>query len=429
MIIGLDLSVIQTPHRMRGIGATAINFVNNLSPELKKAHKFVLFLYKNQQAEALELLELEGVDYEVRNLDEVKKINLRFPGRLKIINGMINNTNRLLSLYTGDSRIRDASGLDVFLQFDQMAPLPKAKGLKRGLILYDIIPYVLESEYLWSYKTARAHKDSRKSAVRKQIHRRLYKYKTRVAANSADLLIAISEHTKADFVKYIGIKSERIEVVHLGVTLKQTSTTIYPEFKQFIENSWGYFPVPIELTDKPFLLFIGGADPRRRLNDLVAAYNNLKAEGVDIRLIFAGDSMKGPHAIPIARTRQYISSSSYLEDIIFLGFVTDEQKNWLYQNAIAFIFPSVYEGFGLPILEAMQYGCPTVVYKNSSIPEIVKDATLYAETPTDIYNNVKLLLDDQLKRKLYIDRGIAQSKQFMWQTTCNKIIGLLMEEG
>lgn len=427
MKIGLDLSVIQTPHRMRGIGATAINFVNNLSDELKKQHEFVIYLYEAGQAEALELLVLTGLRYEIRYLVPDTPFMLKLPGRLKIINGLLNNVKKVASIYTGDPRIKDLSDVDSFLQFDQSAPLPRSSNIKTALILYDIIPYVLESYYLWSYKTARRLQDSRKSALRKHMHRVLYKFKLKAVAKRADALIAISKHTKDDFVKYLKLPASRIQVVHLGIKTRSPEKAKYPEFKKFIENAWGYFPKPIDLREKPFLLFVGGADPRRRINDLVAAFNNLRAQGQDMRLVMAGDTMKGPHAIPIMETQKYLADSSYLDDIVFLGFITEEQKNWLYQNALAFIYPSVYEGFGLPILEAMRYGTPVITYDNSSIREIADDAVLYAQDYLSIMDNVKQLIDDKTVRGRLAKSGTMQASKFSWASTARDIVECINE--
>jgi glycosyltransferase involved in cell wall biosynthesis len=427
MNIGLDLSVIQTPHRMRGIGATAINFVNSLPAELKQQHKFVIYLYPEGRDEAIKLLGLEGMDYEIRDLEPLKPLHFNLPGRLKILNGLLNNAKRLLNIYTGDPRVDNLTDVDTFLQFDQNSPLPRSRHVKTALILYDIIPYVMESEYLWTYKTGRKQADSRKSAFRKHIHRSLYKFKTKAVTKRADILIAISQHTKNDFIKYFGLKDSQIQVVHLGIKPSGQKEILYPGFNHYIENSWGYFPKPIDLTDKPFLLFVGGADPRRRLNDLVAAFNNLRAQGIDIRLVFAGDTMKGPHAIPILDTQKYIASSSYLDGMVFLGFISEDQKGWLYQNSLTFVYPSIYEGFGLPVLEAMGYGTPVITYSNTSLQEISQDAALYASNYLDIYDQVKTLLTDHSLRKKLRATGLAQSQKFLWEKTSSKIIGLLAE--
>ncbi|MDB5170468.1 MAG: hypothetical protein JWO35_162 [Candidatus Saccharibacteria bacterium] len=430
MTIGLDLSVIQTPHRMRGIGATAINFVKNIPESIKAEHRFVLYLYEKDREEALSVLDLSGLNYEVRSLSEANRSQLVFRGKLRRLNAIFNMLSGFIKLYKGDDRITNLTGIQSFLQFDQMRPLPQSKNVKTALVLYDIIPYVMEADYLWSYKTARNHQLRRRSALKRHFQRQRYAFKNRVISKRADLLIAISQHTKNDFVKYLGVNPSKITVVHLGVDLVASNTVAKtPKFNRYMQNSWGYFPEPVDLTAKPYLLFVGGADPRRKLKELVAAYNNLRAQGHDIRLVLVGDTMKGPQAIPTADTQEYVAASSYLEDIVFLGFVTDEQKDWLYQNTLAFVFPSVYEGFGLPVLEAMNYGARVITYENSSIKEVAGDLPFYAKDFASIFAAVKGLLDKDSPADLNKYRKATQDhlKSFSWSHTTTKIIKLLSQ--
>jgi glycosyltransferase involved in cell wall biosynthesis len=414
---------------MRGIGAVAINFVKSIPEDLKKKHVFVLFLYDEGQAEALSVLDLNGLNYEIRALKHDTKVKLKLPGRLRIINGFINSARSILSIYTGDSRINDLSGLDSFLQFDQMRPLPRNREIRTGLILYDLIPYIMEADYLWSYSTARRHQNSRKAALRKSLLRKQYAFKTRAITKRADTLIAISNHTKHDFIKYLSVNASKIQVVHLGVEINHKKAALgRVKLKRYKPNSWGYFPEPIELLDKPFLLFVGGADPRRKLNDLVAAFNNLKAQGHDIRLVFAGDTMKGPGAIPVIEVQEYIAASSYLEDIVFLGFVTDAQKDWLYENTMGFVFPSVYEGFGLPVLEAMSYGCPVISYPNEATVEVAGNSIIYSRNVAELIDSVKGLLAAKNSDSFALKQAKARqrhAKSYTWGKTCTKIISLL----
>lgn len=427
MTIGLDLSVIQTPHRMRGIGSTAINFINNIPASAKLKHKFVIYLYEEKQTEALQILNLDGLNYEVRTMTKLERSQVNLPGKLRRVNSLINGIRGYVSTKQGDRRKSDRSDLNVYLQFDQMQPFAKLFGVKKAVILYDLIPYVMEADYLWSYRTARQQGDSRKSSLRKAMLRKQYVAQLKAVCASADKMIAISNHTKQDFVKYLGIPEQKIQVVHLGIEPKQLNSKKDPQIEQYIENSWGYFPKEIDLKKKPFLLFVGGADPRRKLIDLVAAFNNLRARGKDITLVFAGDTMKGARTIPVLPVQKYINSSSYLDDIAFLGFVTDEQREWLYENALAMVYPSVYEGFGLPLLEAMQYGTPVVTYKNSSIHEVAGDAALYTEDALSIEKTIEELLGNPNLRKQYSLAGQEQASKFDWQKTSANIISQLEE--
>lgn len=168
-------------------------------------------------------------------------------------------------------------------------------------------------------------------------------------------------------------------------------------------------------------MFVGGADPRRRLVDLVAAFNNLRAQGHDIKLVLAGDTMLGAFMVPHLELQEYLKHTSYLDDIHFVGFVNDAQRDWLYQNALAFVYPSLYEGFGLPILEAMQYGTPVVSYNNSSISEISGDAAIIVNDYYNIVEVVNKLLTDTEQYKRLVSAGKKQAAKFSWQETSRAI--------
>lgn len=427
MKIGLDLTVIQTPHRMRGIGATAINFVSSLSDEAKSSHTFVLYLYEAGRDEAMKIIDLTGVTYELRTLKEPLPFQVVLPGKLRIMASALNYLRSLYVNRRGDMRQADLHDVDYYLQFDQTQPLPKQAGLTTATVIYDLIPYVMEADYLWSYATARQNGLRRKSAFRRSLLRKRYLNQVRAVAAAADRLFAISEHTKQDYVRYAGIDPEKIDVVHLGVPkLDRIKAGRQPEFTQYLSNSWGAFRRPFDINEKPFLLFIGGADPRRRLTDLATAYNMLRARGMDIRLVLAGDTMKGPGAMPSAQAQHYFSTSSYKEDIAFLGFVTNEQRDWLYENALAMVYPSVYEGFGLPVLEAMQYGSPVITYDNSSIREIAGDAALYASNAITIRELVQRLSAEPELRKEFAEKGQQQAQLFSWTATTEQILKRLL---
>jgi glycosyltransferase involved in cell wall biosynthesis len=281
---------------------------------------------------------------------------------------------------------------------------------------------------LWSYGTGRQRGLTRKGAIGSALSRFTYFMKIKVVLRRANKLLASSEWTKDDYVRLFGVKPSRIEVCELGVSKQRAHTKkdTVVKFDKNVSSPWGYLPEAIDLNSKPFLLFIGGADPRRRLIDLVAAYNNLKAQGHDIRLVFTGDSMQGPDKIANPTLQAYLrNSTSYADDLIYLGFVTDNQREWLYANALAFVFPSVYEGFGLPVLEAMQNGCPVIAYMNTSIIEVAGDAVLTANGYKDIMKHALALKDDSKLRQNLIEDGRRQAAKFTWRKTSKEVMGYL----
>lgn len=425
MTIGIDISPLQGPHRMRGIGYTLINFINNVSAEDRKKHKFVFYAYTDDRIQdLLDLLNLNGLIYELRGLEQPRRISKILPGKLNLLIIILNQIYSFINARRGDSRIKDLSNLDIFLQPDQNVSLPAGRGFKRVLILYDIIPYVLEWDYMWSYTTARLHNFSRKAALRCAARRYMYAHKTKANCKRANVLLAISEHTKHDFAKYLGVKESKIKVTPLGVGKPSTSST--RPTHHYVATSWGYTRRPLQLSEKEkFLLYVGGADPRRKLEDLVTAFNHLRASGINLKLILSGDIMQGPNNVPTDPIRHALNDSSYLNDIVFLGFTSDEERNWLYRNASAFVFPSRYEGFGLPILEAMSYGTPVITYKNSSIPEVSGGAALYAYDYRDIAKLTEKLLQEPAMRREYTELSRIQAAKFSWRKTSRNILGII----
>jgi len=426
MRIAIDISALQTPHRMRGIGFTILNLINHISADDRKKHQFILFMLEEDTQELLNLLNLEGIDYEVRyiKLNHDLGASPTTPGRLKrLMKSAVRQSHELSERYYGSQKFGQVNDIDAFIQPDQSQNLPRGKRIKKVLVLYDIIPYVLEWDYLWSYRTARRHGFPRLAAFRCQARRWVYLKKLKISVKRTDLMLAISEATKADFVRYVGAQAQKISVIHLGVSDRQELTNIEPELQRYHKSSWGYIAKPFKMDpDIPFLLYIGGADHRRRLDDLVAAFNNLRAQGSVIKLVLTGDILQGPDHIPSPIINHALNNSSYLEDIIFMGFVSDEIKDFLYAKALVFIYPSRYEGFGLPILEAMSHGTPVITYKNSSIPEVGGSAVIYAEDYASIADAVKDLIRDKSTYQKYSAAGLARAAKFSWAKTSDKIL-------
>jgi glycosyltransferase involved in cell wall biosynthesis len=201
------------------------------------------------------------------------------------------------------------------------------------------------------------------------------------------------------------------------------------DLRHYKKTSWGYLEYPLELDSKvPFLLFVGGADKRRKLGDLITAFNNLRAQGHELKLILAGDSMRGPGNISTEEIQTALKDSSYLDDIIFMGFVNDIGRDWLYKNSLAFVFPSRYEGFGLPVLEAMIHDCPVISYENDAVKAVAEQAPLYTYGSRGIFESVKILLestDGQLEAIRI--KGRAQAKKFSWEKTSQYILSNMID--
>ena len=127
------------------------------------------------------------------------------------------------------------------------------------------------------------------------------------------------------------------------------------------------------LDKSPFIFWIGGVDDRRRIDLLVQAFNRIRATGKELKLVLAGLDFISIDSIYNVKAKEAILKSSYKEDIILLGYISDEQRNFLYEKAEAFVFPTESEGFGLPLVEALLLGTSVVCFKNTSLVELIGD--------------------------------------------------------
>jgi glycosyltransferase involved in cell wall biosynthesis len=425
MKIGIDLSSLQGPHRMRGIGYTLLNLINNIPSSDRAKHHFIFYYFmENDMQNPLDLIDVSGLSYETRRLRTRRRIQRKLPGRLNLTASLFNQLIEIKDLHFGDSRITDLNEVDFFLQTDQSQPLPRKKSLKKGLVIYDIIPYVLEWEYLWSYDTSRLHGFSRKAALRVAARRWIYAYKIRVNTIRADTLFSISEHTMKDFVTYLKVPKNKIIVTPLGINMPSETVQKEMHLKQYVKTSWGYIQRELDLNPhQRYLLYVGGADKRRKLDDLVTAFNRLQAEGHNLKLVLAGDSMKGPDNIATEEIQYALKTSSYIDDIIFMGFVDDPTREWLYNHAFVFVFPSKYEGFGLPILEAMSYGTPVICYDNAATREVAAACPHYVENSFEMMDEIKKrMYSTQAELKKEASRNVSQARKWRWQSTIQQML-------
>lgn len=425
MRIGVDISSLQGAHRMRGIGYTTTNFLENLPADSKDT--YVFFLDSNGTLNGEEVF--KSINLKIKNYtfqyfvgQPPKKM---LPWRFRSLSKLMAKLSDISVYRTGDKRY-DTTGLDAFIQFDQNMPLPRpSRGTKNYFIAYDLIPYILEKDYLITYHGALQKGLGWRAAVSSAVNRYAYLKKVELNCAKADGIIAISEATKRDYLRYCKVAKSKISVVQLGVSDISTNTKgADGTIDRYQKTSWGYLSRPASLKGKEFLLFVGGADERRRLHDLVAAFNHLKAQGSDLKLVLSGDIMKGPLHIPSQSIQKALLHSSYINDIYFVGFTDNMTRNWLYKHATAFVFPSVYEGFGLPILEAMSLKTPVICYKNRAVEEVAGDIPFYAHDTLSLIDRIREVqsLKGSAKLEALLEKGIQHSAGYSWDATVRKIL-------
>jgi glycosyltransferase involved in cell wall biosynthesis len=167
-----------------------------------------------------------------------------------------------------------------------------------------------------------------------------------------------------------------------------------------------------KLKAKNYLLYVGAIQPRKNLGVLIAAFEKLKKVQPDLKLVFAGAP-----AWKHEETFEQIEKSEFKADIIVTGTVAFDELPVLYQNAAVFVFPSLYEGFGIPVLEAFASGVPVVVADNSSLREVGGEAAIYFKTEdgADLLQKLESILSDETLRNEHIKKGLERSAEFSWE--------------
>lgn len=397
MKIGIDLRALQTGHKFRGIGEVAKQTTNRIVNLANDDQGISFIFYEYDDDDPKELLDLpEGLAYEVVKLG-------RMPERDDATGRLIKMRRNFDQLY--GSPIKDSAKSDVFLQYDYAFGVPK--NTRTVLIKHDLIPYIFWDSFFDS-AWGPLKNGALRTTLRTIFANHKYKQTLRRSLRNAGVIITVSESTKNDLQRFFKVSDKKAKVAHLGVDIKLARTNDTDTVSQ--------------LPTKPYLLFIGAGDARRRVDDLVTAYNNLKADGRDIQLVLVGENFRSPETIPNTNVRKAVLDSSYKNDILTLGYVDDATKQKLYKGAISFVYPTKYEGFGIPVLESMLMECPIISYKNSSIPEVGGDYALYAHNWMEIQTNVEKLLDETGRdRQQRVQAAKRHAEQFTWDRTARVI--------
>lgn len=420
MVVAFDLRPLQTGHQYRGIGVALHNIMTELLKQGTDVKQWEVIYYVYEGAVLPPLLHGE---LSFGRIVEVPQLHPRHnPFKLiRYLNRIRANISKAQSI----SRLPELDKVDVFVQFDFWLGLPKKAGIKNVLVKYDIIPLILSNHYLPNYASVKS-RQSVKAALKSEYNRRFYMSSLKKCLNRSNLVLAISQQTKNDLINYLGVPETKIKLLYLAADPAPATHDEAGSLKISAIN-WRLIRgqkrlKPVSVPGKPYLLYIGGADYRRRIEDLITAFNHLRAAGTDCRLLLVGYDFRDIDTVPSSEIKRALAASSYGEDIHLLGFITAQQKHQLYKNALAYVYPTMYEGFGLPILEAMSNQCPVICYDNSSLREVGGKSALYAKNPDDIIKAVQTLLDHPEHRKTIIEHGLKQAETFSWQKTANKLV-------
>lgn len=227
----------------------------------------------------------------------------------------------------------------------------------------------------------------------------------------ADQIIAVSKSTKESIIKILKISSHKIHVIHEGVELKFKKETN----KIYIQQTLLKYNI-----SQPFIFYCGSLSPRKNILTSLKAFNKIK-DLIPHNIYIAGGQSWHDEDVKI-----YIKKN-VSERVKTIGYITDNELIHIYSSADLYLYPSVYEGFGLPILEAQACGCPVLISDRTSCPEVAGQGAIIIEpyNINDIANKIVKILKDINFRNEMILKGLENSKKYNWEDTAYKIIKLI----
>ena len=410
MNIGIDIRILGKKRRT-GVEDYTINLLSHLL-SLDRSIRYRLF-YNGVRKPKL--------NYPFLKLPNVKIKRFRIPNRI------LDLFLRFLRFPKLDKLLGPPAGeagrVDIFLS-PHFLLAPVSKKVKTIVIFYDLSfirfpEFFSLSKLLW--------------------HKFIYPKKQ---AQKADLIVAISESTKQDLINLYGIKEEKIKVIYPGIDKK---------FKPIEKDNPNLDKVrkKYNLPDN-FILYFGTIEPRKNILGLIRAFEQLKKqphlEGRVEWLGFEGRVKSDKRdffdflglKLVIAGTKGWlydevfeeVKKSQFQKDIIFTDFIDEEDKPYLYNLAQAFIYPSFFEGFGLPPLEAMACGVPTIVSNKSSLPEVVGQGAIMINPYNidEISLAIKEILENKDLREYLIKRGLERAEEFNWDRTAKQFLEIMEYE-
>jgi glycosyltransferase involved in cell wall biosynthesis len=373
----VDMTALNTPSRERGIG----RYVKSLCRALAERERW------SATEQAGPDLAIAGLIRHRGRLTGALDDSLQFAGDPSVRASSLQYQRHKLErrLFLGGLARRTGARL---LHLPDPPGTPIDRRQPRIVTCHDLIPLVLAKQYLAPLPGARAL----------QWLRDLARYR------GAQRVIAISHATRRDLIEHVGVAPERIDVVHSGVDHERFSALAESGEREWLRERLGF--------DTPFLLCLGASDVRKNLPLLVRAFGRSGVAG-DLKLVFAGPIS----ARQRAHLEKAVSESGVQGQVHILGYIEDALLVVLYRQCLGYIFPSSYEGFGLPILEAMACGAPTLTSTLSSLGEIAGDAalTVPALDLELVASGIARLASDAELRVSLRERGLEHVKAFTWK--------------
>ncbi|PNX48592.1 MAG: hypothetical protein BV457_01160 [Thermoplasmata archaeon M9B1D] len=365
-----------------GIRTTQVNLIKNLLKNDNK-HKYLLINLKENLTEGIDDEKYSILNFQLpldfRYIMKKNSIKLIFNDEYNLLKGNF----RLIRSKIGEEiilpqKIQDKN-IDIFHGLGHYIPTYNKGKYKSIMTVYDVCPFLLPETY------------SKDVAD-------YYNYIFPKRLEKADKIITISKNTKKDLVNYFNIDKDKIEVIYLGVEKKYSYSN--------------------KIKKNKYILSVGTLQPRKNFVNLIKAFSLIK-NNFEHKLVIVGK--KGSDYINILEEIK----KHNLENRVFIqGYISDKQLIEIYKSADLFVFPSLYEGFGLPPLEAMACGIPVIASNTSSLPEVIGDAGIMIDPKNvnDIADAIKKILNSEKLKNDLILKGLERTKMFEWKNTSNKIL-------
>lgn len=407
MKIGINASFARKPYT--GIGQVTLNFLQKLSN-----FQFPISLASPDPAKRGNFQNCEFILY----LEEDFPKGFKLPKNSASLAGKFEK-RIFLPLWKRDDLIRKIwwekillpkkvkkDKCDVFLSLYQSATILPKK-IPHIMVVHDIIPKLFPS-YL--------------NNARKKKYQNLIEN----AIRKADKIVAVSSRTEKDLIKHLEINSKKISVSYIDVD---------PIYKESVSREKSAKILKKYNLSSGYIYNGGGLEARKNIEKLIRAYKvlmerngNEKFSENFPKLVVSGKLL--PKLAPLATdAEKLVKELNLTENVKLLDFIPQEDLPALYENASFFIYPSLYEGFGIPVLEAMNRGIPVIASKKSSLPEVGGDGVLYCdpESVSDMVMVMKNLMKKRNLRETLSKRGKERAKNFSWEKFTEKILNIMSE--
>lgn len=374
MIIGIDIRLIGK--KRTGDEVVFFNLVKNLA-KLETKHEFQLFTEITDQKTLQEISEKLGI---------IGRKNFKITS-LKCANRYAWN------FWTLGAHLR-TSPVDVYLT-QYITPFFVPKKIKIATIIHDISfnffpKFIKFSDLLF------------------------LKILIPLSIKRADKVIGVSEFTRDEIIKFYKVSPEKVEFIH---------NSIGDDFRKNVETQdLASIRAKYKLPEK-FIMYLGTLQPRKNIAELVNAYAAVKDRMDGVKLVICGN--RNGHNFD-QRIDQAIEKNGLQEDVIFPGFIDEEDKVAIFKLAHVFVFPSLYEGFGIPILEAMSQGAPVLCSEIPSLKEVGKEGALYFDLRSldDFSKKLYDISMDKNLRERLIRQGMARINFFSWEKSALRLLAI-----